>query len=233
MKSLKYDFFGANRSNALVIFNNSASELEVGKVLMLQGYDATNNIQTATPIDNIKKKSPIGVVFRTIPPFSMGEIIRIGIYSGLNTSLSVVNDPVYFDNMGNLTLTKGSSVIGSVVDVGITGKIFVNIGGGSGSSTFLQNEEDVIMLNDDVILISDLFLENLSAEYKVRMQESTNAASIILKAGIGGGINGYMFGEITNVFDTPNKLNIDFFNETIRIQNKLGSTIAINVLRVV
>lgn len=126
MSSLKYSIKQKN-VRQLIAVNNPSSLINELRVLKLLGASVPP-LPDVEVVDSLTD-TPLGVSFRSFT--GNDEILQIGMLENIDTSLASVDDPVYFDVNGEITLTPGSERIGTVLAVGVSGRVYINIGGGS------------------------------------------------------------------------------------------------------
>ena len=106
--------------------NESGASLTTG-IVKIEGYNATEDLILITAITTTSD-SCIGLLESTLNNNVSDKILTTGLYtSALDTTSATINDPVYFDAVGNLTLSSGSSQIGYVLTINLTGVIFLKI----------------------------------------------------------------------------------------------------------
>lgn len=133
------------------------------------------------------------------------------------TSFSLVGNVVTFDT----PLSDGDIVSGRVVkDVNFS----------QGIDNFITRKT-IQLVDDAETTIEDIFGENISGEYRIKLSGNmrTNATGWL---DVGTDADFFTIsGNVTNTYGTDDKLNIDYNSDTIRIQNQLGGTRTIIVVR--
>ena len=89
----------------------------------------------------------------------------------------------------------------------------------------------VDIANDGDVLISTVFGDNISAEYRIKLQDNPR---IWCHAWLHVGTDADFFtisSDVSNTFGTASKLNIDYNTNSIRIQNRTGSSRSVVIVR--
>lgn len=130
MSSLKYLIKKKYVSDYLAVINSGSPISSPRVVKPAISSSERPNVQLVSSVDDI----PIGVTFKTLS--GNGDILRYGVLSGIDTSSQTFGNPVYFDASGNLVFAPNSVQVGTVIEVGVLGKILINVGGfGTGGGT--------------------------------------------------------------------------------------------------
>lgn len=149
MNSLKYSVKKKYIADYIAVIN-SGSPISSGKAVKPATSSGTRpNVQIVSNIDD----TPIGITFKTLG--AEGDILRYGVLEGIDTSSQVFGNPVYFDSSGNLTFSTGSVQVGTVISVGVSGSILINVGGfgtggGGGSSTIEISQINTFVKGDAI-----------------------------------------------------------------------------------
>lgn len=170
------------------------------------------------------------------PIFRVGDVLM---YRGSNNP--TLNDPTnqeqYFGLQGNLetsadiaiapgfTPAAGTITSGDSVQLAIE-KLQGNIA--NASVPFLRREEVVLNAGLDTT-VQTIFGESIGAEYRIKSFASLVGGNMMFDPILG--LNGYLFGDTTGVFGTPDRFNIDFNAGTIRIQNLTAVSLTVVIIR--
>lgn len=133
-------------------FNTTGVQINQYTVINPAGYNIANNLPNITPIGTYTD-SPLALAINNIANGDTGQLIKRGVLEviGFNTTLASIEDIVYCDDSGILTLVETDIKIGIVLTLAINGFIYVNIGGtgGSGGGSKLVGEDEGISVITD------------------------------------------------------------------------------------
>ena len=171
-KSLKFDFFANSRNLPVLVYNPSLSAIAQAKVTKLKDYNSLYSIPTVELVTSIND-IPFGITLTSIDSLKRNEVIKFGIIENIDTSTNSLLDPVYFDSTGSIVFTPGSRQIGYILEIGASGKIFIDL---------TVDESYQRSLTEKKITISTSgILDNLSTlEYAlVKLSNATNLTGIL------------------------------------------------------
>jgi len=138
-----YNELGSGAEDILVR-NMSGFEVQPMRAVRVTTYDPVNNIPHVIQLDGLNHP-PIGITRGAIPDNNIEMVVKRGVIpsAGLNTLSSELDDPVFVNMSGELTLVDTSLRVGSVVSLNANGAVYIDLTGTASGIQIAAEDEDI------------------------------------------------------------------------------------------
>ena len=115
--------------------NNTGGILSAFKVVKATGHFAVTDVPYIQAVDDSTVDQPMGVLSTACADGTSSEVVAYGVLTcaGFNTTAAAIEDPVYCDATGDLTLTSTPIEVGRVLSTATNGVVLFDIGGAGGA----------------------------------------------------------------------------------------------------